>query len=353
MFYKYPFTYRRDFLQKGGQRVTSRYPVDFVDVDIPEISAGEAPLAATWMHFTESILGREYAPAHVLVHEGRFLAPYTDYWRELGGGFPATALPSAGSSSPLAMASAARLIEHWDVGRFAGPLREWMSDGKMQRPPLPSAVDVDLGGNHGEMEALARKVAEGLVIVSGMVYRTVPEPVFVLETDPSRLSLEIRFRNPAFIPFSAHEVSNLVDHEALSRAARRAAGERHLVATSDRVEVLVPEAFSFHAGENARARVLGQMIRAYENVPVAAWPRVGVEGFLDLRDRFRAYADDNGCVDIELLLRQAMEFFSRQEGILDGRFVEFVRNARAVADLPIRIDIDRIAGETSAAPALR
>lgn len=349
MKYNYPFAYRVDYLINGGQRPASRYPIDHVQVDIPEITGREAPVVATWK-LTDA--GPTRIPAHVRHFDGHFVTPMIARKERLENGFDAADLPVKGSAKRNAAEDIFGLFNHWDVGRYYGPTMQYLTDGKEQFAHDARRVATFLGGSYAEMRAEAERNAGGLVIIDGKVYNRVFEPVLHMAIGGNNLLSEVHLRSPHFDRQRRHESNGIgspkktllyrLDQadelgDEFRRRTAAGGGGPHPLTLFDEVQVIDPEVFVFAPAENAAARTLGHLVHEYGYEPMHRWERNALREFLDLRDRYFAYVADESGEDVETLLAEAERIVGSQPTMLDQRYVDFLHNMEGVRNNPPEI----------------
>jgi hypothetical protein len=355
MRYNFPFAYRVDYLINGGQKPASRYPMDHVPVDIPEISGREAPVVATW---TLTDAGPTRIAAHVRHFDGHFVTPMIARKQRLENGFDAADLPVKGSAKRDAAEDIFGLFNHWDVGRYYGPTMQYFTEGKEQVAPDAHRVAAFLGGSYAEMRSEAERNAGGLVIIDGRVYHKVFEPVLRMAIGGGGLESEIHLRSPHYdrqrrFDFSAIgspkrtllyriDQTDEFEHEFRRRAAA-GAGRPQPLALFDEVQVIDPEVFTFAPAENAAARTLGHLVHEYGYEPLHNWESGALAEFLDLRERYFAYIADERSADVEALLGDAERIVGSQPTMLDQRYVDFLQNMEGVRNNPPEIKLPAFA----------
>jgi hypothetical protein len=340
MLYRFPYIFRQDYLQVGGRKQTSRYLGDFVDVDIPELSLPEAPVAAIWMATFEYSLRRDaFRQSYVRVNDGRFLAP-------MGRMSPAD-LPAPGHSTEAAAGQLCDLIDHWDIGRYGSPTKTWLTQGKSSQPLARDLVAHDLGDTRDEMRRIAEAAAHGLTIIGGALYKQVSEPILRLDRSPENWA-DVHTASPHF---RKHQRGNRqvegIDTTILQRLDRIDEFNEMLAGLEvparlrfEDVEIHVPEAFTFDPGQNAASRVVGEVLAEYSQTPVGKWSREHLHGFLDLRDTYGRHTEGDASVDIEMLLGDVRAYVEGIPYLKDHRFVEFLAKASQIeraGPLPIAL----------------
>ena len=355
MRYDYPFAYRIDYLINGGQKPANRYLMDHVPVDIPEITLDDAPIVATWSIIDE--VQREI-PTLLRYFNGSFLAPTASRKARLDKGLAAVDLPVRGSSKREAIDDILGLFNHWDLGRYYGPTREYLLEGKEQSRPKPDKVSAALGGSYAEMRAEAEYNANSLVIVDGEVYNKVFEPVLHMSIGGGNLQGEVYLKAPYYDRMRRNEHFSIgspkksllyrfdqqeeFDDEFRRRAAAGAGRPRPLVLFND-IQVINPDVFAFSPAENTAVRTLGHLVHEYGYQPLHRWERSALTEFLDLRDRYEAYISEESQEDIEGLLADAARIVGSQLNMLGQSYVDFLHNMETVRNNPPEIRLPQTA----------
>jgi hypothetical protein len=348
MLYQYPFCYRNDYYLVGGQRVSHRYLIDILDVDIPEMTSDEAPIAAAWRDMTAT-----GGPAmHVRYVDGCFLKPLTTDVMSAEKGLNAADLPVQGRTTGLAVSHLlSGLRVHWDVGRYTAPTRQWLTDNKSQHPPKEHTIASFLGSTYDEMKALAVKFAEGLRIVDGKVYTRTPEPVFtfhgnvgqeiVVHVGDVNYDRYERYQT-ARGAFETHFVRLDNLQEAVERAGRT--NDANVTYRFADLSINVPEAFEFDVAENAVARAVGKIVYECERLSPLAWDRGKLNAFLDIHDDYLGYIDDPDAFDILEIMMRTKDVIANQPDIVSDKYVEFLRAVEWAETAPMKINAGAIIG---------
>jgi hypothetical protein len=348
MLFQYPFCYRNDYYLVGGRKVSHRYLIETLDIDIPELTCIDAPVAASWRDMT-AVGG----PAmHVRYADGSFLKPLTTDVKSAEKGFDVSELPVQGRATEIAISHLlSGLRTHWDVGRYWGPTKEWLTDGKAQRPPKADTIASLVGSTYDEMKTLAVKLSDGLRIVDGKVYTRTPEPVFSFSGDLQQ-EIVIHVGDPHYDryeryqsvrgAFETHFVRLDDLPQAIARAGQaNAADVRHRFAD---LSIEIPEAFEFDVAENAVARAVGKIIYECARLSVLSWERGGLNSFLDIHQDYLAYLDDPDAFDILEIMMRAKDVIATQPGIVSDKYIEFLRAVEWAENAPLKINAGAIVG---------
>lgn len=346
MFYQYPFCFRNDYYLVGGRKTVSRYLFDMIDIEIPEVTEAEAPVAARW---DLPVYGGPRAAMHVRYLDGKFLIPLTRGAANAERGFMAEDLPLPGRSTPDAADHfLSTLNKHWDVGRYSAPSRAWLVAGKGHTEPKEDTIQAFLGSSHAEMKALAEKLADGLRIVEGKVYRVIDEPVFGFERDGNRVSVVIHADSTSFD--RGHEMKRLAvrgpyetyfvrldDPERAVATAREVSGQEEIINFYHDLTIELPEVFEFDEAENSVARSVGKIIHEYAKIPSTEWDRQALLAFLDANHDYMAYLDDPESHDILEIMDRVHAVVTNHPGFRGDKAIEFLKMVEFAETAPLKI----------------
>jgi hypothetical protein len=304
-----PFAYSHEYFNVGGKKISTRNLYDWIEADIREVSAREAPLAARWQecdHGTDRWRGIE-----VRYNAGHFYRPDAyegGDWMSRGD----TVMSADKLVDPNGPAAVIQFMAN--CGGSNAAIVNAFQGKPNSKPPKPSGVEFDLGDNEIEARRNAETYLEGILVIDGRVWRRCHEPVLVNHADDPLIAWpEIHRRivtiEPTFDSFGAppHFSAHRIDRVDRWEGYREPDGRERLKVKSRALQILIPDAFSFDEERNAMRRSVEAFLELVGQ-DAWRWDRERVARFVDVRDRFQTYLAGNGAALIEDILEEASDF---------------------------------------------
>jgi hypothetical protein len=287
----YVLSYNAMFMLNDGKRPVSRTVLEAAEVDVPEVSASEAPIAARWSEGTQGDpAGRQQL--HVRTFEGECYETCVQ----------------AFNGSP-------------DIRDVVRGLTG--NDGKPGKLPLEDTIAHRLGDNRDIVVKHMEERLGRLLLVDGVPHFKCSRPSLKLSVhDMARLNV---IRQPLTSVSTQYGlgidqtlIAPLTSFDAVCRRAE--ANPIRFASFVFDVEVLIPEAVTFDAKAEAIVRTVGQAITDNE-VMLHTWPREVAEEFIAIRSDYRLWFDSPDAVDIGSLLDRTYSLVTAHYGLYNQTLV--------------------------------
>ena len=316
----YQFGYSAHFMLKDGKKPVSRTVVETSEVEIPELTGQEAPVAARWRQQLNGRADAQFSEMHVRTYAGACYQPYAQE-------------RSSNDEVPPPIAE----IVGWNAG----------SNVTAGKTPPDSQILHRLGDDRDEkVRRIERRLAD-IILVDGMPYFRCVVPKVEMCLDADRCRADIITDHLDGNSYSGKSIDRallapLADYEtvverAASRGLRVYRGETN-------IEVLVPEALEYDKKAEAIGRTVGQAIADNES-QLYRWPRHLAEEFLDIREGYGKWLDDQDSADIVELLERTYAVFTQGTYYNQSYVASFLANydevQKYIPEMEISLDIGR------------
>jgi hypothetical protein len=301
-----PFVYTAQV--KIGRK-TNAQPVDFlehVEVDIPELTAAQAPVAVSWYGDPRN----EYQEARTF--EGGFYVT-ADKAKRGPGTFPASALADPERLGEEIAGSIAHMLAYPITSkgeeRYLNLLAYLKGDKK---PPEEKDVKEWTSSTRESATARAQDVAYGLVSIDGELWRRVSEPVLAVNVEDDQVSLSVQVdgtRHGDFIDPSlgtkvgGHSKTRFFPldrfDDAISVAAQMVRAAKPVrYAVSEAPVVHIPELMVFDEAFDSALRTAEHVVAVLKPT-IGRYSRPVVEAWVLIRDTVECHrmTGDRSIVD--------------------------------------------------------
>lgn len=312
----YQFVYHVYFMLNGGQRPVSRAVVDNDEVDIPEITGSEAPVAATWNEWAP---GQQHdrKPIEIRTYDGRCYQQF----KQANTNYKTNPSPEE--------------AVRWCVGATGTP-------GKM---PSDNQIAHRLGDNRQVVMDYHRSKLDRLILIDGVPHSLCPTPKIVMRVDQD--SVRISATRGEFSGSSLNGqgldkmlLAPLTEYTTIIERAQ-ATGNRIYDSIHD-LDIRIPEALWFDSKLEAIARTVGQALADNES-QLHTWPRPIAEAFIAAREDLKRWHADNDSVDIVELLDRTYAIFTSGPIYIQTHIASFLANydevQKYIPDLEISLSI--------------
>lgn len=304
------FSHSAFYLLHGGKRPVRRTVSEAYDIEIPEVSSSEAPVAASW---TQDVDGTPTG-FQVRLYEGHFYEAHVQ----------AEGHPNRPLETPEAY--------------FAARQHSGQNDGA----PAEHLIAHRLGDDRGEVTRREWKRYGSYLIVDGNPHVRCDDPRLAIGMEGGQPT--IRIHRGWRIAHAAKGIDALIYEPVTRFDAVRDRFVENNVAVLSRVrdlEVIFPEAFEFDRIAEAFGRTVGQAL--FDSAPTLhAWPRELADRFLDLREAYGRWVASPDTEDAVTLLDEAYALLVGNGIYNPNRLANFLANYETVqAHLPdAKIPID-------------
>ncbi len=284
----YLFDYAALFMLKDGKRPVTRTIHETGEVDVPEVSGADAPIAARWKE------GHRNHPdqRHVRTFDGQCYEPCAQ------------------------------------AGKGTGGIQDIVQSlcGKVEKPgkiPVDDAISHRLGDNREFVLNYRNKLLGDLLIVDGVPYTKCARPELNL-TVTAAPRLEIARRKTRYegthrsYGIDRTLVAPLTDFEAI--LGRLANGDQQVLQHAFDVEVIIPEAVDFDTKTEAIVRTIGQAIVDNQS-QMCHWPRQVAEEFIAVRAEYNRWFEDPDSVDVVSMLDRIYAVVTQHYGLYNQTLV--------------------------------
>ncbi|MCV9963976.1 hypothetical protein OIU34_19030 [Pararhizobium sp. BT-229] len=308
MHVRLPFAYSHDYFNIGGRKLSSSTFYDWIEGEVEEVSAEQAPVAIRWQ---ENRFGfREFHPVEVRYSAGRFFVPGV---RDRFGEQFET-MKAGDLTEPNGPHTVLKLMAGGEYGRFMTAVTNAFQGKANPKLPTPSSIELDLGDTMEVSRNAAERKIDGLLVVDGTVWVRVDEPVLVNYADDPlvagpKIHHGISLQEPTFQTFGAppNFAAHRIDRTDRWEAYRQPVGKERLQVEARHIEVLLPDAFVFDEERNAMRRAVEAVLELI-GPDAWQWDRERIERFLKIRDRFQVHLDNPAVEPIEDILESIPDF---------------------------------------------
>nr|WP_250808491.1 hypothetical protein [Neorhizobium tomejilense] len=287
----YLYDYAALFMLKDGKRPVTRTIHETGEVDIPEVTAADAPLAARWKEGTVN-QPNQRKDFHVRTFRGECYEPCAQ------------------------------------AGKGTGRIEDIVQNlcGKVEKPgkiPPDDTISHRLGDNRDFVTAYRAKLLDSLLLVDGVPYFRCARPRLNLTvTDAPRLAVtrkETRYEG-THISYGIDQtlVAPLTDFEAV--LGRLANGGQQFWQYAFDVEVIIPDALDFNTKTEAIVRTVGQAIVDNQS-QMYHWPRQVAEEFIAVRAEYGRWFEDPDSVDVVSMLDRIYAVVTQYYGLYNQTLV--------------------------------
>jgi hypothetical protein len=297
----YNVAYQVNFVLNDGKRPTSRVLYEADEVDVPEVSAADAPVVASWKDQQMN----DIRTFEVRTFDGRFYAPI---WQ----GRSTINMPTD------AMETFTRCLSPKD---------------KVGTMPPASKIIYSLGDTRAINVTHKRKLAEELLVVNGLPYRECAQARMMLnirydDYEVTILTDDYEYDNMGRVKgIDTHIIVPLTDEaQLLEITARRPGRVWHRFHDLD---IRLPEALDFDTKIEACARTVAQGILDNHR-DIFCWPRQVADELLDIREQYRLWRQLPDEVNVVELLDRLFTLYTTYNLYNQQQLCGFLANYETV-----------------------
>lgn len=265
-----PFGYRASVIRKRCQNANDAFFRDAVEVEIPECSSAEAPVAFRWMEkharsdFEKSTEVRQF--------EGALWKPQGDY---LGG-------------SEMQHLPVEYLLKTLEPDEFlSNPFFGRMTDIMKHDVADPSEFRFFDPGEHEQERTNVLETCNNLLLIDGMVWSRTEEPCYVM----SKGGWSSRFLHYQIRPlFGENEdrrnIFNALEFDDMVAHYLKTEGDIEGIGHADdciKIEVLIPEAVKMNLKEAAIKEAIDEVLSC-DDTEMKSWPTPRLIEWAGVRD---------------------------------------------------------------------